>query len=105
MNFIYYNVSGVVMEILQFLLSFFASEYGNGVLAPVLELLKQNSFDISKTLKNLKPEVFAPIAKEFFSSMNKKSPTEYNGRANGLSPVKNIADKEIIFALNRHLGD
>ncbi len=105
MNFIYYNVSGVVMEILQFLLSFFANEYGGGVLAPVLELLKQNSFDISKTLKNLNPEVLAPIAKEFFSSMNKKSPTEYSGRASGLSPVKNIADKEIIFALNRHLGD
>lgn len=105
MNFIYYNVSGIIMELLQFLLSFLANEYGNGKFAPVLEALKQNSFDIPKTLKSLNPETIAPIVKEFFSSANKNNPTEYSGRANGLSPVRNVADKNIIYALNKYLGD
>ena len=68
MNFIYYNVSGENMEILQFLLSFFANEYGGGKFAPVLELLKENSFDIMKTLKNINPQVIAPILKDMFST-------------------------------------
>lgn len=104
MKFIYYNVSGEYMEILQFLLSFFLSEYGGGKYAPVFELLKENSFDIGKTLKNLDPKKVAPIVKDIFSSAQKNSPTESVGHF-GLSPVKNIADKEIVFALNKYLGD
>lgn len=104
MKFIYYNVSGEYMEILQFLLSFFLSEYGGGKFAPVFELLKENSFDIGKTLKSLDPKTVAPIVKDIFSSAQNKSPTVHVGSF-GLSPVKNIADKEIVYTLNKYLCD
>ena len=89
------------MEILQFLLSFFLNEYGGGSLKPILELFKENSFDIKRVLQNLKPETVAPIIKDFMSKNNNKSPTETVGHACGLNPIAKIADKEIVYTLNK----
>ncbi len=91
------------MEILQFLLSFFLSEYGEkNNLSPLLNLFQENGFDIKKTIKNIKPEMLLPIVKEFFSSKATKNPTENYSRENSLNPISNIADKEIIYTLNKY---
>lgn len=103
MKIIYYNVSEVMMEILQFLAQLFSNEQNSKVLTPILELLKQNNFDIKRVLSNLDPKVLAPIIKEFMANMNNR-PTDTVGRNNGLSPISNIADKDIIFSLNKYLG-
>ena len=88
------------MEILQFLLSFFLNEYGGGNFKPILELFKENSFDLKKVLQNLKPETVAPIIKDFMSKNNNKSPTDSVGQVYGLNPIVKIADKEIVYTLN-----
>ena len=91
------------MEILQFLTQFLANEQNSKILMPIFELLKQNSFDLRKVLSNLNPQVLAPIIKEFMANMNNR-PTDNVGRNNGLVPISNIADKDIIFSLNKYLG-
>lgn len=91
------------MEILQFLAQLLTNEQNSKLLAPIFELLKQNSFDIKKVLSNINPQVLAPIIKEFMSNMNNR-PTDTAGRNNGLMPISNIADKDIIFSLNKYLG-
>ncbi len=91
------------MEILQFLAQLFSNEQNSKVLTPILELLKQNDFDIKRVLSNLDPKALVPIIKEFMANMNNR-PTDTVGRSNGLSPISNIADKDIIFSLNKYLG-
>ena len=91
------------MEILQFLTQFLANEQNFKIIAPILDLLKQNSFDIKRVLSSLNPQVLAPIIKEFMANMNNR-PKNNVGRNNGLSPISNIADKDIIFSLNKYLG-
>lgn len=90
------------MEILQFLLSFFMSEMGGGKLEPVLKALKENNFDIKSLLKNLNPEIIAPIIKDFMSKNEQNRPSGAHGRSVGLSPVAGIADKDIVYTLNKY---
>lgn len=104
MNFIYYNVSGKVMEILQFLLSFFLEEYGGGKYKGVYEFLKENSFDVKKAFSSLNPEKVAPIIKDFMSVGKQESPFGFTEEANGLNPVKSFADDEIIEVLNDYFS-
>lgn len=102
MRFIYYNVSGYIMEILQILLKFFTEEGGGGALSPIIKLLKDNSFDVKKTVSNLNVETVAPIIKEFlFSSASKNAVP--NGV--GVAPISNVADKDIVYTLNKYLGE
>ncbi len=91
------------MEILQFLTTLLANEQNLKILTPILELLKQNSFDLKKVLSNVNPQVLAPIIKEFMTNINNRS-TDTIERNNGLTPISNIADKDIIFSLNKYLG-
>lgn len=100
---IYYNVSGEIMEILQFLISFFINEFGGGKLKPILDALEQNSFDVVSTLKNLNPQTIMPILKELFSAfVNNNSPTETVGESVSLNPIVDVADKQIVYSLNKY---
>lgn len=92
------------MEILQFLISFFLKEFGGDKLQTIIELFRNNSFDLNKIINNLKPETIAPIMQDFFKSMNKEnSPTDFSvGEDNKLSPIARIADKDIVYTLNRY---
>ena len=95
------------MEIIKFLLSFFLEEYGGEKLAPVINALKENSFDIKKTLKNLDPEVAAPILKDLLGGGLKEmfngGDKGFNaGKTYGLEPISEIADKEIVYTLNKY---
>ena len=91
------------MELLQFLTSLLTNEKNSRFLTPIFEILKQNSFDLKKVLSNLDPQLLRPIIKEFISTINNR-PTNNVGRNNGLTPISNIADKDIIFSLNKYLG-
>ena len=53
---IYYIVSGVFMEILQFLTNFFIEQFKDSSITPILCLLKDNCFDLRKTFANLSPQ-------------------------------------------------
>ena len=91
------------MEILQFLLNFIGNNSNLGVLTPIINLLKENSFDIKRVINNLSPDVIAPIIKEFMNAQNNR-PTESVGRNEGLTPIANVADKDIVYTLNKYLS-
>ncbi len=74
-----------------------------GGLVPIINLLRENSFDLKKTAQNLTPEKLAPII-ESFSESAATYAAKTNTHANGLSPIANVADKEIIYTLNRYLS-
>lgn len=99
MPFIYYIVSGESMEILQFLLSFFVQEFGGEEIRSVFEDLKENSFDFKSFLNNLTPEKIAPIIKKFTEAKN--PPKGYDG----LIPIADIADRDIIYTLNGYFAE
>ena len=92
------------MEILQFLISFFLKEFGGEKLQTIIDLFQNNSFDLNKIINNLNLETISPIIQEFFKSLNKENtPTDFSvGEDNKLSPIARIADKDIVYTLNRY---
>ena len=102
MPLIYYIVSGKVMEILQFILSFLIKEYGGEELNSVFDQLKSGNYDLKNFIGTLTPEKIAPIIKKFFGD-GKNSPTE--NFSDGLSPIINIADRDIVYSLNGYLQE
>jgi hypothetical protein len=93
------------MEILRFLLSFLLKEVGGDKLTPILETFKNNDFDLKKTLSNLNLEKIAPIISAFFQmNAQKNRPTESAERNFYLSPIAGIADKDIIYTLNKYFS-
>lgn len=103
MKDIYYIVSEEVMEILQVLLSLFSNGQNMQVIKDIFLLLKQNDFDIRKTILNLDSKTIEPIIEQFVKNINNR-PTETVGRYQGLTPISNIADKDIVYCLNKYLG-
>ncbi len=93
------------MEILQFLLSNFLGDKAN-LIKPIIDILQKNNYDISKSIFSLTPETLAPIVSAFTSAMqNTARPTGNVGRAVGTAPIAKIADKEIVYTLNKYLCD
>ncbi len=99
-----------MLEILKSLLSIFLTDDKFKSFSPIVELLSKNSFDLHKTLKNLNLEAIAPIIKAFFSNMGvnngqNKTPTENSvGEVSGLNPIANVADKDIVYTLNKYFA-
>ena len=91
------------MEILQFLLSSLLEQKNLKKLLPVFELLKQNSFDIKTTVQSLNLQTVAPIIKEFINfNNNDNNQNKGEEKYYGTSPIIDIADRNIIWTLNRH---
>ena len=90
------------MEILQVLLSLLSNGQNMQAFKDLFLLLKQNDFDIRKTILNLDPKVIEPVIKQFMDNINR--PTEPVERSQGLTPISNVADKDIIFCLNKYLS-
>ena len=87
-------------------------EYGGESLNSVFSLLKENDFDIKKTLSGLSPEKIAPIVKPIvngvfshggFNQDNEKG-SQNISEPNGLIPIKDIADENIVNTLNGYFG-
>ena len=72
--------------------------------AEILETLSKNSFDIKKTLQTVTPEDLARILQSL-SEKNENKKAASVQTTYGLSPIADIADKEIIYALNRYTSE
>ena len=97
-------MSGVYMDIISAIKNLLSS---NGVqtLLPIFNLLKENSFDIKRVLNNLTPETLAPVLKMLAeNNANKPVSVFNNDSAVGVTPIANVADKDIVYALNRYLN-
>ena len=101
MPFIYYIVSGKVMEILQFLLSFLLKEYGGEEINSIVNELGGGNFDLKDFMGKITPEKIAPVIKKFFGG-EKNDPSENS--SDGLNPIMNIADKDITDTLNGYFA-
>ena len=74
-------------------------------LLPVLNLLRENSFDLKRTLNNLTPETLMPIISALSQSKGENQPTaSFTAENVGVTPIANVADKEIVYVLNRYLS-
>ena len=91
------------MEILQFLLFLFKDNALIKNLMPIFELLKANNFDLMSTLSQIDIEKLQPLIQELSTFFQSKSPASSTGLDNALSPILDLADKDIIFALNKAL--
>ena len=94
---------GVGMEILQFLTAFFQNNQNLKLIIPIINVLRENNFDIKRALSSLTPEMIKPIIEQFSVVMN-STPQGFNQKSQGLTPISNIADKDIVYSLNRYLS-
>lgn len=90
------------MEILHFLLSFFLESVGLKDTKPLLDILKENDFDIGKALKNINLDSVAPVIKNLF--LENENPTESVGFNEKFLPISNFADKRILSALQAYFA-
>lgn len=80
----------------------FLSNNNLSALLPVIKALSDNSFDVKKTLSGITPETLMKVFGEF---MNSPPPAPSIGiEKNGVSPIANIADKDIVYTLNRYIN-
>lgn len=89
------------MEILKILAELMSGEKKDSVIS-LLNALKNNSFNLKETLKNIKPETLAPLFKTF--AENQAKTETFSAETSGVAPIANIADKEIVYALNRYVS-
>ena len=89
------------MEILQLLSSLLGGEDFKKF-EPFFELFKDGSFNLQKILQNLTPEKIEPIFDAFKTQKNRTESVRQNF---GLSPISNIADKEVVYCLNKYLSN
>ncbi len=95
------------MDILQTFLKLLSE--GREPLRAIIKLLSDNSFDIKKTIANLTPENVSEILSEIEKSrpQTAENGTFYDANAlspQGLAPISDLADKEVVFALNKYLS-
>lgn len=68
-------------------------------LAPIINLLKANDFNLSKTVSELSPDTVLPVIKEFIAASSKNDYSPPQGSF-GTAPVSGFADKKIVSLLN-----
>lgn len=90
------------MEIIKKILENYLGNDAIGKILPLFNLFKENSFDIKSVIKNIKPEDIEPIV-SLFSQI--KNPSDNSEGLVGIAPISNIADKDIVFTLNKYLGN
>ncbi len=99
MKIIYYIVSGVFMDLLQFLTSFIQNG-GLEKFAPLIQSLLSGNFDLSKILSSLDLSSIAPIISQFMQKNN--GATVSSVEPLGLKPIMNVADQQIVYTLNQY---
>ena len=90
------------MDFIKQLINFLINEFGMEKLSGLFNVLSENSFDIKKILQSFSPEQFAPIIMEMMQNSKKNTTDENFVGGYGLTPIANIADKEIVYALNKY---
>ena len=92
------------MEILQFLISLLKDNQSLQTFMPIIEQLRQNNFDLKSFLSSLNPQTIRPIIQGLMQFMQTKNPTQTVGLEYALSPISDIADRDIIYSLNKYLS-
>ena len=94
------------MELIKILLSFLENDKIKQVVLPIFNHLQNNGFDLKKAIECLTPEIVSPLIYTFSEIFNeqKKSPKEQSITPSGVLPISNIADKDIIYNLNKLLS-
>ncbi|MBO4252058.1 MAG: hypothetical protein J5911_05315 [Clostridia bacterium] len=80
----------------------FISNNDISALKPIFDLLRENSFDLKKTLGSITPETLMRLSGDLLKSGAKTA--AFNAEKNGVSPIANIADKDIVYVLNRYIN-
>ena len=89
------------MEILQTLLSYLLKNPNLQNFSPIIESLKQNNFDFKKVLSNLNLENIMPMFNSIMQTFGQnKNPSPSFYEEEGLNPINDFADKQIIDSLN-----
>lgn len=90
------------MEIIKALLSFILGDKAE-TLSPVLDALKENSFDLVKFLNNLDLKTIAPVFDGLFGGKpNGSAFAPVSESADKLSAIEKIADEKIVATLNEY---
>ena len=91
------------MEILQFLISFLSKPENVDKFSSIINAFNKGQLSIDAILKNIDLKTLLPVIQEFLMNGQNKSPTEWVEQGEGLSPIANVADKDIVYALNKYL--
>ncbi len=89
------------MQFLNTILSLLLNEENKEKLAPIIDVVLKNGFDLPSILKNIDVSTLMPLLQSLFEE---KQPSKPHTQANPLSPISDVADKEIIFALNKYIS-
>ena len=94
----YMDISDIIKNLL--------SNFNADKLLPIINLLRENSFDLKKVAQSLTPEMIIPIVQSFQSAQSKASGSgeNFSAQKNGVAAIANVADKEIVYCLNRYLN-
>ncbi|MCQ2387105.1 MAG: hypothetical protein MJ066_01485 [Clostridia bacterium] len=91
------------MDIYKIISDLLLNEKNKSVITPLFELLKENSFDIKKTISNITPDKILPFVEQIISNGEKNPLSEDSGTFYKLEPINNFADKDIVNTLNNYL--
>lgn len=89
------------MDILQNILQLFGDKAGQ--FAPLLEFAAKNNFDLKSMLQNLDVSALAPLFGQILSPPA-QAERETPAPAVPLDPIANVADRDIVYCLNRYLS-
>lgn len=89
------------MQLLDTVLSLLLNEENKEKIAPIIDAVLKNGFNLQSILKNIDVSTLMPLLQGLFKQ---NQPSKQNYDANPLSPISNIADREIIFALNKYIS-
>ncbi len=92
------------MEILQFLINYLAKSKALDGIMPIFNLLKNNSFDLKRVLSSIKPENVVQLLEALLNNNAKKSPPKNEEPFYQLKPISNLADKQIVYTLNKYFS-
>lgn len=91
------------MEFLELLLKNFTDENTASALSSLLKTVSENGFDLNKIMKTADISALLPLLGGLFSGGNAAEKPKAE-EANPLAPVSSVADRDIVFALNRYLA-
>lgn len=95
------------MDIVGLIKNFLSNENVEAIV-PIIELLRDNGFDLKRTLTSLTPEKLASVFEKLFQTGVNSGVNNGNVNkpfnAGGVTPIAQVADSEIVYALNRYIG-
>ncbi len=92
------------MDLLQILTNLLNGNNISPAFKEVFSLLQQNSFDIKRTISSLTPKSLIAIFGELMKNAQKNPPNQPVGGNYGLSPIAEIADKDVVYTLNKYFS-